>query len=100
VTSLVAAGVRDATVEALLSAYLESLGAWLDRWAVRGFTPVRQAWLARAAGLGAPIRVRLPREEIDGVFGGLDDDGTLLLTLPGGAVRPVRSGEVFFSERS
>jgi BirA family biotin operon repressor/biotin-[acetyl-CoA-carboxylase] ligase len=100
VTSLIAAGAHDATVEGLLSAYLESLGEWLDRWAARGFAPVRRAWLARAAGLGAPIRVRLPREEIAGVFGGLDDDGTLLLTLPGGAVRPVRSGEVFFSERS
>jgi BirA family biotin operon repressor/biotin-[acetyl-CoA-carboxylase] ligase len=100
VTSLAAQGARGATVEALLSAYLESLGAALDRWTADGFAPIRRAWLARAAGLGGPIRVRLPREEIDGVFGGLDEDGTLLLTLPGGAVRRVRSGEVFFSERS
>lgn len=98
VTSMLAAGAAGVTVEALLSAYLESLGGWLDRWATDGFDPVRRAWLARAAGVGAPIRVRLPREEIDGIFGGLDEDGTLLLTLPGGAVRPVRSGEVFFPE--
>ena len=47
--------------------------------ATEGFAPVRAAWLARAAGVGEDIRVRLERATLFGRFLDLDEDGALLL---------------------
>jgi BirA family biotin operon repressor/biotin-[acetyl-CoA-carboxylase] ligase len=69
---------------------------WYEVWRAAGFAPVREAWLARAYGLGSPIRVRLANEEIMGVFQGIDESGALLLGLPGGATRAIAAGEVFY----
>ena len=68
---------------------------WYEVWRTAGFAPVREAWLARASGLGSRIRVRLANEEILGVFQGIDDSGALLLGLTGGGVRAIAAGEVF-----
>ena len=68
---------------------------WYEVWRASGFAPVREAWLARASGLGARIRVRLANEEISGVFQGIDQSGALLLGLPSGATRTIAAGEVF-----
>ena len=59
-----------------------------------GFAAIRDAWLARARGVGQPIRVRLPGETLEGRFAGLDSDGALLLDRPDGR-RRIASGEVF-----
>ena len=69
---------------------------WYEVWRASGFAPVREAWLARASGLGSRIRVRLTNEEISGVFQGIDESGALLLGLIGGGVRAIAAGEVFF----
>ena len=55
-------------------------------------------WLAAAAGLGGPIRVRTGREDYDGVFADLDDDGRLIAMTAGGQ-RIVQAGDVFLLER-
>lgn len=68
----------------------------LSLWLAQGFEPVRQAWLARAGGLGGPCVARLERETVSGVAEGLDADGALLLRLPGGALRRITAGDVFF----
>ncbi len=68
---------------------------WYEVWRSAGFAPIREAWLARASGLGARIRVRLTNEEIIGVFQGIDGSGALLLGLPGGTTREIAAGEVF-----
>src|SRR5581483_7787209 len=49
-----------------------ALAPWLDRWAGDGFLPVRAAWLARACGLGGPVRVRLEQATLHGRFADLD----------------------------
>lgn len=69
---------------------------WYEVWLAGGFAPVREAWLARAQGLGARIRVRLAKEEIQGVFRDIDDTGALVLGLPGGTSRIIAAGEVCF----
>ena len=77
---------------ALATAFAERYRLWRED----GFTPVRNAWCSRAAGLGAPIRVRLEAQELHGVFTGLDDDGALILSLEGGTTRRITAGDVFF----
>jgi BirA family biotin operon repressor/biotin-[acetyl-CoA-carboxylase] ligase len=79
-------------VLARLALYMET---WIALWKERGFAPLRDAWLARAAQLGEPIRARLPDGEREGIFEDLDSEGALLLRTKNGLVR-VTSGEVFF----
>ena len=69
---------------------------WYDIWRADGFSPIRDAWLARAAGLGTRIRARLTNEETMGVFEGIDETGALLLRETQDRVRTIAAGEVFF----
>jgi BirA family biotin operon repressor/biotin-[acetyl-CoA-carboxylase] ligase len=63
---------------------------------MNGFSPIQDAWLARAAGLGSRIRARLTHEETTGVFEGIDATGALILREAQGRTRTIAAGEVFF----
>lgn len=93
-TSLVAEGYAGITPAMLLQAFVQHFEVWATRWREAGFAPVRRAWLARASGLGAAIRVQLERTTLTGRFLDLDDDGALLLDAADGR-RRVAAGEVF-----
>ncbi|HVU19801.1 MAG TPA: biotin--[acetyl-CoA-carboxylase] ligase [Rhizomicrobium sp.] len=69
---------------------------WYDVWHAEGFSPIRDAWLSRAAGLGTRIRARLTNEETVGIFEGIDETGALLLREAQDRVRTIAAGEVFF----
>jgi BirA family biotin operon repressor/biotin-[acetyl-CoA-carboxylase] ligase len=93
-TSLHAEGSPEATVVDMLEAFSRHFQVWSRRWLDDGFAAVHEVWLARAKGLGEPIRVRLANQTLDGTFAGLDGDGALILET-GGATRRITSGEVF-----
>lgn len=76
---------------ALTAAILRRLSQWQRG---EGFVGIRADWLKRAAGLGEPIRVRLPERELSGRFEGLDEQGRLLL-LEGSGLTTVTAGEVY-----
>jgi BirA family transcriptional regulator, biotin operon repressor / biotin---[acetyl-CoA-carboxylase] ligase len=93
-TDLLMAGavVRPNDLFAALSAEMvRRLAEWRRG---EGFASVRADWLARAAGLGEKIRVRLPERELSGRFHGLDEAGRLLVQQESALV-PVTAGEVF-----
>ena len=93
-TDLAAAGALVAP-EQLFAALGAAMARRLAQWnAGQGFAAIRADWLKRAAGLGRPIRVRLPERELSGRFEGLDDSGRLLLAGEGG-LTVVTAGEVF-----
>lgn len=69
---------------------------WRGLWSRDGFAPLRQAWLARAWGLGDRCVARLEGETVEGVFADLGPDGALRLDLPGGGRRFISAGDVFF----
>ncbi len=94
-TNLVEEGCPNATVETVLEAYLRHILEWMRQWRAHGFTPVREAWLSHAGGLGGPVRVRLATEEFEGLFADLDESGTLLVELSNGETRKVTAGDVF-----
>jgi BirA family transcriptional regulator, biotin operon repressor / biotin---[acetyl-CoA-carboxylase] ligase len=93
-TSLCAVGCRDIDAATLLGLLASSLLRWYETWLRDGFAPVRAAWLARAAGLGEAIAVRLPHETIGGRFAGLDEGGALILESDAGS-RRISAGEIF-----
>ena len=93
-TDLASAGALVAP-EALLAALAQAMQRRLAQWSRgEGFASIRADWLKRAAGLGEPIRVRLPEREFSGRFEGLDEAGRLLVGAEG-TVIPVTVGEVF-----
>jgi BirA family biotin operon repressor/biotin-[acetyl-CoA-carboxylase] ligase len=93
--SLAAFGVKAPSPGAALALLAPAFAGWYDRWESAGFAPIRDAWLARAAGLGRRIRARLPDRESAGVFEGIDAEGALLLR-EGSQTRAIAAGEVFF----
>lgn len=94
-TSLAALGVTPPSPEQALTTLAAHFAKWYECWQVQGFAGLREAWLARAAGLGTRVRARLAQEERVGVFEGVDDSGALLLN-EGGNLRVISAGEVFF----
>jgi len=93
-TDLAHAGAL-ASPEQVLGALGAAMERRLSQWQRGdGFAGIRADWLKRAAGLGDDIRVRLPDRDLGGRFGGLDDDGRLLLQQADGVIA-VTAGEIF-----
>ncbi|HJU28984.1 MAG TPA: hypothetical protein VJ718_07430, partial [Candidatus Binataceae bacterium] len=69
---------------------------WYGVWEAVGFSSIRDAWLARAAGLGQRIHARLSGEEAVGNFEGIDATGGLLLRENTGRLRTIAAGDVYF----
>jgi len=91
-TDLAAAGVLPANVFGALSAkMLGRLAQWNGG---KAFKTIRADWLARAAGLGETMRVRLTEREIVGSFETLDQAGALVLRLPDGNSTTVAAADV------
>ncbi|WP_026783448.1 biotin--[acetyl-CoA-carboxylase] ligase [Pleomorphomonas koreensis] len=82
--------------EALFALLAAAMARRLAEWRTRDFSGLRDAWLARARGIGEAITVRLPAREVSGVFTGLDEDGRLLLRHDGG-LETISAGDVFFA---
>ena len=95
-TSLSAAGGK-ADVETTMAMVANAFAIWYRRWLAEGVAPARDAWLARAAGIGGAVRVRLETRTEEGIFAGLDGEGALLLHKAGAAA-PLRvtAGDLFF----
>ncbi len=93
--SLPQAGAAMLAPEDFLNLFEPALAQWYDRWQMEGFAPVQAAWTMHAINQGQPIRVRLTREELSGVFEGIDIHGALRLRLSDGALRLISSGEVY-----
>ncbi len=61
----------------------------------KGFAAIRGDWLGACSGVGHPIRVRLPTQELTGKFENIDDKGHLMLRLADGRIETIAAGEVF-----
>ncbi len=95
-TSLAQLGIAPPSSEDALSILAARFAHWYDAWMRDGFEIVRAGWLARASGLGSPVRARLANQEThNGVFEGIDEGGALLLNEQG-HIRAIAAGEVFF----
>ena len=95
-TSLSACG-GDVTAERLFE---ELSDAWVeqeDLWnSGRGFHAIRERWLDRAAGIGAPVAVRVGEDVLRGTFETIDEEGRLVVRGADGSARRISAGEVHF----
>ena len=81
------------SAEEALEGFARHFMIWTNRWLEGGFAPVREAWLAHAAGKGERIEVRLPNQTLAGTFADLDATGALLLDTAEGR-RTITAGDV------
>lgn len=96
VASLHGLGLRVGAVEAF-AALAWTMAEWLARWNDGvGFDLIREAWIARAQAVGAPISVRLGNDLLTGTFLGIDEAGALRLGTNTGGERRVTAGDVSF----
>jgi BirA family biotin operon repressor/biotin-[acetyl-CoA-carboxylase] ligase len=95
-TSIAALGAPVPSRQDALIQLAAHFAKWYEVWRAQGFAPIRDAWLARAGGLGQRIRARLSHEETSGVFEGIDETGALILREDGKGTRAISAGEVFF----
>ncbi len=93
-TDLASAGAS-VPVELVFSAVSHALMHRISQWnRGAGFDAIRADWLARAAGVGETIRVRVPDAEISGRFETIDGRGRLIVRLPDGRSAEIAVGEV------
>lgn len=84
VTSLNLHG-KQASAEFIRAALAECCDTWLDRWDEgRGFTLVREQWLARGGAAGEPITINTGHGRVTGTYQGLGATGSLLVQTANG----------------
>ena len=96
-TSLCIEGAPEETPGSLLERFCPSFLARYEEWRRLGFSPAREAWLARAERLHRRIEVRLDGDTASGVFADLDPTGALVLRQQG-RQRLILAGDVFPAE--
>ncbi len=89
-------GGASISTDELHSEFLRAFAALYASWLDFGFSGIRRLWLERAKGLGQPVRVRLPKEERHGLFGGIDENGALVLQYGDGTEDLISAGAVFY----
>ncbi|MEQ1788849.1 MAG: biotin--[acetyl-CoA-carboxylase] ligase [Rickettsiales bacterium] len=94
-TCLKDAGVELVSAKIILSRFIHHFIERYDAWNNKGFAPIRKDWLANAWHLKQRIVARLPDDEVEGIFEGIDVNGGLLLTLDSGKKQTILAGDVY-----
>jgi BirA family biotin operon repressor/biotin-[acetyl-CoA-carboxylase] ligase len=80
--------------------FLALSDAWAHNSAIwnegRGLSEIRRRWLARAAGLGSEVAVRLDGNVVRGRFETIDDDCRFVLRTDEGRAVAIAAGDVHF----
>ena len=85
-------------VEGVLARLQEKLAYWYDFWENEGISPVRDAWLSHAMGIGSRVQVALAGGKlVEGFIETMDERGALVVQTDEGQSVTVFSGEVFFT---
>lgn len=86
------------TIDEAFEGLADGVEAALRRWdRGLGFEGIRAEWIARAKGIGEPVRVNLSDRSVDGRFVELDASGRLVLETSRGTREVFSAGDLFFS---
>jgi BirA family biotin operon repressor/biotin-[acetyl-CoA-carboxylase] ligase len=95
-TSLSALGI-ESDAETLFLALSDAWMTHCHRWDEgRGLPVIRRQWLARAAGLGSEVAVRIEGHLVRGVFETIDEDGRFVIRDQSGSRIAIAAGDVHF----
>jgi len=76
---------------------LHEFNIFYTLWQTKGFEAVRDYWLEFAYGIDQEMTARLPTEKFQGHFGGITNDGSLILKTETGE-KVITAAEVHFKE--
>ncbi len=79
----------------LLARLAPAFARWEHLLTTQGFAPVRDAWLARATRLGAPITARVGTRQTHGIFETVDSSGALVLATEAGR-QAIPAADIYF----
>ncbi|MEL6886040.1 MAG: biotin--[acetyl-CoA-carboxylase] ligase [Pseudomonadota bacterium] len=85
----------DIAPEDFLNLLAAAYARYDQQFTTYGFAPIRTAWLARAAKLGAVITARTTRDTHVGTFADVDEHGQLVLETAKGRIT-IPAGDVYF----
>ncbi len=85
------------TKEEILKTFVNYLDSYYKRVSNGEIELLTKACLNCAARLGEEIQVRLPNEELTGIFQGIDTQGNLILAHESGQ-KLISAGDIFFKE--
>jgi BirA family biotin operon repressor/biotin-[acetyl-CoA-carboxylase] ligase len=71
--------------------YLQSYYAWLKT----DFEKILDEWRKLSAILGRQVRVSTLGETLEGIAADVDEQGSLILKIPSGELKTVRTGDLF-----
>jgi BirA family transcriptional regulator, biotin operon repressor / biotin---[acetyl-CoA-carboxylase] ligase len=81
--------------DAFAASLAASFDRELERWRTFGIEPLLRRWQQAAHPAGTPLSVHEPDgSRLVGTYSGLAPDGSLLLRLEDGTVRPIHAGDV------
>jgi BirA family biotin operon repressor/biotin-[acetyl-CoA-carboxylase] ligase len=83
--------------DGLLADFLARFADLYARWQVGGFAAIRDDWMKYAYKEGAVCSVKLPDGIVSGYFGGVDENGALLLHEENDVIRTVTTGEIIYA---
>lgn len=81
-----------------LRSFIANFDNYVSIWQAGGFEPIRESWTSHVKGLDEEIIVHLDNGDLEGIFRGVDDHGSLLLETAGG-MQKIHAGDVFYPQR-
>jgi len=97
-TCLKDAGVELVSAKIVLSRFIHHFIEAYNQWNVKGFAPVRKAWMENAWGIGRKVRAQWPDGEAEGIAEGIDRDGSFILAPSPGKRQHVHAADIFPAE--
>ena len=96
VTDLRSSGGNPPHAQAVVEILAETLQTWLQRWRMGGLAPLLKSWQHVAHPLGTALSVNLPNgDTLQGLYNGLNEDGSLRLCLADGEIHAIHAADVF-----
>lgn len=96
VTDLRSNGGNPPHAQAVVEILAETLQAWLHRWRMGGLAPLLKSWQQVAHPLGTALTVNFPNGDVlQGLYNGLNEDGSLRLCLADGEIHAIHAADVF-----